>query len=87
MNRPENEARPYLQPMLEGKGRVLHTGGHKLGSTWGYKTAVVLSYEVPAAAHALSPDECRHLYETHEPPTSARVFVFAYRDDAVAATA
>lgn len=77
----ENEARPFLQPMLEGRGRALHEHGQHLVATWAYKTALMLNFAIPEHTQAASDAEYRYLYEQRHPPPSARVFMFAYEDD------
>jgi hypothetical protein len=81
MNALENDARPFLQPMLEGRGRVLHEHGQHLVATWAYKTALMLNFAIPEQAQAASDAEYGYLYDKREPPSSARVFMFAYEDD------
>ncbi|MDP1857209.1 MAG: hypothetical protein Q8K82_00980 [Gemmatimonadaceae bacterium] len=78
MSRLEQDARPFLEPMLSGRGRVLHTEGQKLVATWAYKTALMLNFALPASSRAATAEECHFLYRHREPPPSARVFMFAY---------
>lgn len=81
MNALENETRPFLQPMLEGRGRVLHAHGQQLVATWAYKTALMLNFAIPERTQAACDAEYRYLYEKREPPPSVRVFMFAYADE------
>ncbi len=76
MSELETKARPFLTPLIQGRGRALHRGGQSLLAAWSVKTALALQLTTPDPA---APQEhYRYISTTGIPPRQALVWLGAY---------
>ena len=71
----EGEVRPWLTPMLHGRGRTYHTGGLTVLATWAMKTALVIGSR--AATMPRAPYE--EFYRERRPSGSTAIWLGAFR--------
>lgn len=80
----EQRAKPMLEPMLNGRGRLLHAGGQRTLAAWVLKTAMMAEHTHGAARHAIPLEEYVHLFEHGEPSNAVLIWMAAYDGDVVA---
>jgi hypothetical protein len=78
MNDLENAARPFLEPMVLGRGRSLNRQDQTYLAAWAYKAALMLNFMLPEEGRAADPSEYRYLFAHKQPPPSAAIAVGAY---------
>lgn len=76
MNDLENQARPFLIPMIRGHGKHLHQTGQELVASWCVKTA--LAVHLTTAEKAAPVEHYREIARTHRPPSDTWVWLAAY---------
>jgi hypothetical protein len=76
MNDLENEAKPFLTPMIQGRGRHLHPHGQAVVAAWAVKMALALHLTTPEKA--AMPVHYREITETHRAPRQTWVWLAAY---------
>jgi hypothetical protein len=84
MNDLENEARPALEPMIQGRGLDLNEDGQAAVAAWGAKTALVFNLTV--AAKPAPVEHYREMERTHRPPRQSLVWLAGYRGSHAAYT-
>jgi hypothetical protein len=76
MNDLENAARPFLTPLIQGRGRHLHETGQALLAAWAAKTALALHLTTPENGAPL--EHYREIANTHLAPAQTLVWLAAH---------
>jgi hypothetical protein len=79
MSKLETQAKPLLQPMVEGRFRHLHPAGQRTIATWAFKTVAMLEY-IASAEPAIVQEQRDWLLEHTEPHPSVHVWVAGCSD-------
>ncbi len=66
MNDLENQAKPALLPMLEGRGRTLYPATRKTLALWAWKTVMMFEFASSDSPRAIPDEHYRWLYERRE---------------------
>lgn len=74
----ESRAKAYLEPMLDGYGRLLHEGGQRTLATWALKTSMMVEHTDGAKRQVISSQEYEHLFSHGEPSERIRIWMGAY---------
>jgi hypothetical protein len=74
----ESQAKPYLEPMLNGHGRALHSTGIRTLAAWGLKTAMMVEHMHGAKRCVIPHEEYAYLFEHGEPSERVRIWMAAY---------
>jgi hypothetical protein len=82
MNDLENEARPYLTPMIQGRGIHLYREGQTAVASWAVKTALAVHLTTPE--RAAPAEHYLEITATRRPPGQTQVWLAAF-DGSVAA--
>jgi hypothetical protein len=77
----ESRAKPYLEGMLDGRGRELHEGGLRTLATWALKTSMMVEHMHGAKRHIIPAQEYTHLFDRGEPSERIRVWMATYASD------
>ena len=78
MSNLESRAKPYLEPMLRGRGRAVHETGLRTLATWALKTSMMVEHMHGARRHIIPAEEYAHLFEHGEPSERIRVWMATY---------
>jgi hypothetical protein len=62
MSNLETDGKPFLTPMIQGRGCTLHDRGKELASFWALKTAMMLEYAQPAGCRSVPQSDYPELY-------------------------
>jgi len=62
MSRLETDARPYLEPMIQGRGRTLYGRGRELVAFWALKTAMMIDFAQEETNRSVPLDDYPALY-------------------------
>jgi len=63
MSKLENGARPFLEPMIQGRGRTLYDTGREQVAFWALKTAMMIDFAQEPEHRSVRPDEYPALYK------------------------
>jgi hypothetical protein len=74
----ESRAKPYLEGMLHGRGRLLHQGGQRTLAAWALKTAMMVEQTHGAHQRGIPVEEYTYLYEHGEPSDRIRIWMATY---------
>ena len=78
MSRLEEAAKPYLETMLHGRGRVLCGPAQTTLAAWALKTSMVIVASQAKGEAVIPPADHRYLGEHGKPPSTVRVWIGAY---------
>lgn len=84
MSALEQTAKTMLEPMLHGRGRVLHAGGQRTLAAWALKTAMMVEHTHGAARHVIGRGDYAHLMKQAEPSERVLVWMAAYAGQHIA---
>ena len=74
MSTLETEAKPLLQPMIEGRHKQLHPRSQRIIAAWAFKTAAMLEF-IASAEPAIVQEQRDWLLAHREPHPSVHVWV------------
>lgn len=74
----ESRAKPYLEPMLDGYGRLLHESAQRTLATWALKTSMMVEHTHGAKRHVIPSQEYDHLFTHGKPSERIRIWIAAY---------
>lgn len=78
----EGRAKPYLTPLIQGRGRTLHDTGRCLVASWAIKTVMVFQISEKANHTFIPPEHYHALYADQIPPPGIMVWFGAASDNA-----
>lgn len=84
MSALEQQAKAMLEPMLHGRGRVLHAGGQRTLAAWALKTAMMIEHTHGAARHVIGPADYGRLMAQGEPSEHVLIWMAAYAGEHIA---
>jgi hypothetical protein len=80
----EQDAKPMLEAMLDGRGRLLHAGGQRTLAAWALKTAMMAGHTNGAARHVIGAEQYEHLMERLAPSNRVVIWMASYAGDVTA---
>jgi hypothetical protein len=81
----ESEAREFLRPMIEGRGRALHQRGQTTLAAWAFLTALMFSYTSGREQGLVAQAQVDEFYSRRVPPENTRIWLTAFAGDYIGA--
>jgi hypothetical protein len=72
----EDAAKPYLTPLIQGRGRHLHETGQTLVAAWAAKTALAVHLTTPEKGAPV--EHYREMTATHRAPAQSQIWLGAF---------